>query len=634
MSATNGIRLRAVLLGIALIPVNCYWVIITEVRWYSLDGSCLPLFVTPVFILFLLVLLNLGLRRFSPRLALRSRELITIYIMVALSSTLAGHDTLQNLFGTIAYPLWYVNENPISRWPRTFFAYLPRWLLVWDLPALKAFHEGNSSWLRPEYLRPWAIPLAAWTGFVGCMLAVLFCVNALLRRPWSEHEKLAFPIVQLPLAMCQETGFLRNRLMWIGFAFAFSLRLFAGLNRFFPGLPYLKIKHGELFLQPRTSPWNAIGWLPFSFYPFMIGLTYFIPLDLSFSCWFFYLFRHLQVIVAAAAGWGEYRDVPYVNEQSSGAWVGMGLVLLWSLRRHLRQAFRALLTKEQGDREEPLGYRGALVGLLLGLLGMGAYCVLAGMSILIAMTFLCLWLLVALTIARVRAEFGSPHEIYFINPTRNLVAIFGTEMLGTRNLTGLSMMYWFNRCVRNHPMPNQLEAMRMAESTGWLKQLAGVVVIASIVSIVATYCGQLYQGYRDGASAKSLGFKWWLGWESFAPLSNWVEFGEPVRNPRRIAMLAGLGMVFLLRAVRDRYPTWPLHPAGYALGMSFALDYFWFAFLLGWLAKLVIVRYGGMRAQRKAIPFFLGLILGDYVMGSLWAIYGPAKGVLTYKIFI
>ncbi len=39
-------------------------------------------------------------------------------------------------------------------------------------------------------------------------------------------------------------------------------------------------------------------------------------------------------------------------------------------------------------------------------------------------------------------------------------------------------------------------------------------------------------------------------------------------------------------------------------------------------------------ANRTAIPFFLGLILGDYTMGSLWAILGPVLGIPTYKIYI
>ena len=50
--------------------------------------------------------------------------------------------------------------------------------------------------------------------------------------------------------------------------------------------------------------------------------------------------------------------------------------------------------------------------------------------------------------------------------------------------------------------------------------------------------------------------------------------------------------------------------------------------------KFLIIRYGGISLHRRAIPFFLGLILGDYTIGALWAIIGPILGIPTYKIYI
>ena len=64
------------------------------------------------------------------------------------------------------------------------------------------------------------------------------------------------------------------------------------------------------------------------------------------------------------------------------------------------------------------------------------------------------------------------------------------------------------------------------------------------------------------------------------------------------------------------------------------LEYFWFAVLISWGLKWIILTQGGVRAHRRAIPFFLGLILGDYFFGSIWAIIGPVAGLRTYKIFI
>jgi hypothetical protein len=99
-------------------------------------------------------------------------------------------------------------------------------------------------------------------------------------------------------------------------------------------------------------------------------------------------------------------------------------------------------------------------------------------------------------------------------------------------------------------------------------------------------------------------------------------------------MGGGLAFVFFLKGMRNAFIWWPFHPAGYALAMSYAMDYFWFAFLVSWLIKLLLVRYGGMRIHTAAAPFFLGLILGDYVAGSFWAILGPSLNITTYKIFI
>jgi hypothetical protein len=86
--------------------------------------------------------------------------------------------------------------------------------------------------------------------------------------------------------------------------------------------------------------------------------------------------------------------------------------------------------------------------------------------------------------------------------------------------------------------------------------------------------------------------------------------------------------------MRVNFVWWPFHPAGYALALSYAMEYFWLPIFIAWALKFLIIRYGGIGLHRRAIPFFLGLILGDYTMGALWAIVGPVLGIPTYKIYI
>ena len=40
-----------------------------------------------------------------------------------------------------------------------------------------------------------------------------------------------------------------------------------------------------------------------------------------------------------------------------------------------------------------------------------------------------------------------------------------------------------------------------------------------------------------------------------------------------------------------------------------------------------------MKSYRRFIPFFIGLILGDYITGCAWAIYGSILGIKTYRAF-
>ena len=64
------------------------------------------------------------------------------------------------------------------------------------------------------------------------------------------------------------------------------------------------------------------------------------------------------------------------------------------------------------------------------------------------------------------------------------------------------------------------------------------------------------------------------------------------------------------------------------------MDYFWFAFFISWVLKSLILRHGGIRAHRRAIPLFFGLILGDYIVGSLWSVVGIIFHREVYAIFI
>ena len=299
---------RVLLLGLVLIPINVFWTIIIEVRWFTLDGTSLPLFITPIFLLFVIVLLNFAWRRVMPRApVLRQEELLLIYVMLVVSCTFAGHDTLQNMFGSITFPYWHA--TPENKYQALFFRFLPHWLIITDHDALKAMNRGGLSIYSPQgriYLLSWYVPLAAWGLFFLTLVGMYLCLIILVRRAWIENEKLAFPIVQLPLAMTADDAgkaFFKNPVMWVGFGLAFGVSFLNGLHELVPTVPQLNVKLNNLQQYITNKPWNAIGSTQTSFYPFAVGLGYFMPLDLSFSCWFFYVAARLFRVTGDVYGW-------------------------------------------------------------------------------------------------------------------------------------------------------------------------------------------------------------------------------------------------------------------------------------------------------------------------------------------
>ena len=92
-------------------------------------------------------------------------------------------------------------------------------------------------------------------------------------------------------------------------------------------------------------------------------------------------------------------------------------------------------------------------------------------------------------------------------------------------------------------------------------------------------------------------------------------------------------MTLALSALRARFVGFPLNAAAYAMNITFATDFFWCDMFVAWLIKILILRYGGRNLYRAALPFFLGLILGDFVSGSAWSIFGTAINANIFRTF-
>lgn len=69
------------------------------------------------------------------------------------------------------------------------------------------------------------------------------------------------------------------------------------------------------------------------------------------------------------------------------------------------------------------------------------------------------------------------------------------------------------------------------------------------------------------------------------------------------------------------------------MATSWGISYMWAAALTVWIIKSIILRYGGLQAYRKSVPFFVGLVIGDYIVACVWSIVGAALGIPIYRFY-
>ena len=279
-------------------------------------------------------------------------------------------------------------------------------------------------------------------------------------------------------------------------------------------------------------------------------------------------------------------------------------------------------------------YRLALIGLIVGGLFLLVFGGLAGISVWATITFFSIYFTIAVAVTRLRAEFGAPHGI-FNHPLEMMVTVFGSKCWGADELMSMTFFFWFNRGYRPHPMPNQFEALKIAEAARIKNnQILWAMIVAGIISLVCAFWVNLDMMYRDGATSKVTGFRLWVGNGAMNQLSSWLQ--NPITSEwQKIGFISfGAFFTFILFWFRIFFFWWPLHPAGYSLAVSFAIDYFWCPFFISWLLKTIVLKTVGVKGYQRVVPFFFGLILGDFVAGTLWMIVGMVADVPVYHIFI
>ncbi len=627
---------RAMGIACALMPLLALWVVQSELIWYSGHSTAISLFFHVTFTLFVLALANLPLKRYWPKSALSSGELMTIYVMLSVAGTFCSHDLLQVMIPMLGFPRYFA--NPLNNWEQVFLQYVPGWAyLSHGDEAMTGLAVGNSTIYNWEIFKAWAAPLAFWFVFLMALMGALLTMNVFFRQHWTEREKLSFPVIQIPLIL--STGLeelLKNRLFWLAFGITAAIDFNNGLSFFYPGIPEIPIVNAFSFSEYFVErPWNAIAGTTINLFPFVIGLTFFMPTDLAFSCWFFYLVYRLQLVLASAAGIHDLPGFPFINEQAAGGYIALGLLAVWLSRKHLYGVLRTAAGLRGGadDAQEPIRYRTAVLLFLICTIILIAQGMMLGGAWYVLLAFFTIFFLYSIAIARMRAELGPPaHDLHHLGPDMLIVNAVGTHHLGKGDLAAFTMFWWFNRAYRAHFSAHSMEGFKAAQLMRIAsRSMMKAIVIAIFVGAIAAMWALLHVLYVHGYSGRPAGDA--FASEGWNKLVTWMIFPQKPRMGATLASGGGLLFSLLLGALRMRFTWWLWHPVGYATATSWSMDKLWFCIFLGWIAKALITRYGGAQLYRKALPFFVGLAMGEFVMGSLWMIFGSIANTRVYHFW-
>ena len=627
----NGLTVKSFLLALVLIPFNVWWLIELEVVRVGYPTIIHPQ-ANVIFIIFWLLLIGYFLHKLSPKLGLSQQELLTVHFMLCIVSCLCSWDMLQILMPIMSYPFRFA--TPENDWRNLFWRNIPEWLTVSDEKTLLGYYEGDSSLYTLHYLKAWLSPVVAWSSFIFVLMLVLLCINTLLRIQWTEHERLSYPLTQLPLEMTSpRLRFFRNRLMWIGFSIAALISIVNLLHSIYPVIPYIPIKRQGIG-----------GGIRVSFYPFVIGMSFMMPRDLLFSCWAFFWLYKIELMVGDMMGWQNLPRFPYAAEQGFGVYLGLLVFALWIGRSHFIGIVRHLFASSKSrfqldDSREPMPYRLAVIGIVFGIIFLTVFSYKAGMSLWVIPIFFGIYFLLSIMITRLRAELGFiVHGHGYrpgIDPHTMIVTGFGTWQLTTNTLTVFSMYIFFNRAYWVNPMPEHLEAFKMSERRNInLRHTAIAILLATAIGLVVSFWFLLDSFYRHGhESAHFHPHSLWYGRMAYGQLENWLNYPREADGPALAFMGGGFGLTAVLMFLRTRFLWWPLHPLGYVTADSWGMFNLWSCIFVAWAIKTIILRYGGLGSYRRAVPFFLGVALGDYIVGFIWSILSILTNTPLYSFF-
>jgi hypothetical protein len=531
----------------------------------------------------------------------------------------------------------------------------------------EAFEPGNVPWSG------WTECLTTWLPLILLISLCVICLGLIVHREWAYHERLRYPVALVASAIMEQdpdraTGpIFRNRLFWLGLVVVFLIHVVNGLATLYPD-DMVKIPlNVDLSVVKQT--WPGLGKAPQSWglfsprlYPTVAAFAFFLASDVSLSLGLSQLI-YVPLVAALLLAGVDYRGDHMMggpqNWQLFGSYLGTAILVGYIGRRYYWDVLVCALTFRRRRGTERAAVWACRV-LIVGTVLMVAFLRLRlGLALPFSVLLVLLIFLLFVVMGRINVETGLFFLQAWWQPAAVLIGLFGIAALGPRTLVIVGLIaVVLTLDPRESLMPFLLNGLKICDDKRVRPGRIGVAtggtyVIALLAAVVVVFWASYHFGapQRDGWAYKNVPqFTWNAASSTAAQLKYSGEFTRSQQYGawQRVANMnpspeflwsvgIGLALVFATGFLRLRYTWWPLHPVIFLVWGTYPMANFSHSFLLGWLIKTVITRFGGAKAHRRAVPLMIGLIAGDLLGGLLWMAYGAAyygvTGQLLDKIY-
>ena len=572
--------------------------------------------------------------------ALNRRELLVVYVMMIVASAIPEMGLAEELLPIIAGAFYYA--TPENQWAELFHPYIKDWLVVRDSEAIQQFFEGAPKG-QPLPWGAWREPLMYWLPFLIVLSFVMICLMVMVRRQWMERERLIYPLVQTPLEMVQEdpkggivNPFFKNPLMWAGFALPVIVSTINGLHNYYSFIPGLQIVSSVPLFRRMVS---LIIRLSFP----MVGFSYLINLDIAFSLWFFNIVANTQKGILGVLGITNIERLDYgagatpsLAHQGIGALVVLVVLGLWVGRSHLKDVFRKAFRGDADvdDSDEIMSYRVAVFGALGGMIFMTLWMWQSGLAFWASIVFVLVAFLIFIGLTRVVVESGAAEAVASSISSSVLVSAVGSTVLGPLGMTSVAFTYVWCADIRSFVMASAGNGLKLSDELGRRKR---PLFWAMLATVVVALGGAIWMIMRMSYAHGGINLNsWFFRGNILAPfnyITYYLKTPSTVNWWGWIHTVIGGGVMVALIFARQHFLWWPLHPVGYPIGCVWLMDQMWFSIFLAWLIKAVALKYGGPVLYRRLRPFFLGMVLGQFVIAGTWLIIDYFTGMTDNSIF-